>query len=120
MQPTHPHTRAQPHVAGTIDRHDATRSIYAYFGAERIVTSARYGRCRLVRKPIDLSRVVLAGGSLAFEQPPPGHNNPFFGREIERWSEFLGTPVLTDPAHHFGDRTGRRVLFSPRSRRAPM
>ncbi len=89
----------------TIDCCYSTRSIYAYFGAERIVALARKAGRRRVHKPIDLSRVVPASGSLAFEQRPSSHKRFFFGREIERWSEFLDIPVLTDPVHHFGDRS---------------
>jgi 2-hydroxychromene-2-carboxylate isomerase len=92
-------------MSATIDYYYSTRSIYAYFGAERIVALARQAGRRLVHKPIDLSRVVPASGSLAFDQRPSSHKHHFFGREIERWSEYLGIPVLTDPVHHFGDRT---------------
>ena len=92
-------------MSGTIDYYYSTRSIYAYFGAERIVALAHKAGRRLVHKPIDLSRVIPASGSLAFERRPPSHKSFFFGREIERWSEFLDIPALTDPVHHFGDRT---------------
>jgi len=92
-------------MAGSIDYYYSTRSIYAYFGAESIVGLARASGRRLVHKPINLGRVVPASGSLAFEQRPGSHKQYFFGREIERWSEYLGIPVVVDPVHHFGDRT---------------
>jgi 2-hydroxychromene-2-carboxylate isomerase len=92
-------------MSGSIDYYYSTRSIYAYFGAERIVALARAAGRTLVHKPVDLSRVVPASGSLAFEQRPVSHKRYFFGREIERWSETLGIPVIVDPVHHFGDRT---------------
>jgi 2-hydroxychromene-2-carboxylate isomerase len=89
----------------TIDYYYSTRSIYAYFGAQRIVDLARrFGR-RLIHRPVDLSRVVPAVGSLPFDQRSAAHKAYQFGREIERWSEYLGIPALVDPAHHFGDRT---------------
>ncbi len=91
-------------MPGTIDYYYSTRSIYAYFGAERIVTLARDAGRVLVHKPIDLSRVIPASGSLAFDQRPASHKNYFFGREIERWKEYLGIPVLVDPVHHVGNR----------------
>lgn len=91
-------------MPGTIDYYYSTRSIYAYFGAERIVALARSTGRVLVHKPIDLSRVIPASGSLAFDQRPAGHKNYFFGREIERWSEYLDIPVLVDPVHHVGNR----------------
>jgi 2-hydroxychromene-2-carboxylate isomerase len=89
----------------TIDYYYSTRSIYAHFGAQRIVDLARrFGR-RLVHRPVDLSRVVPAAGSLPFDQRSNAHKAYQFGREIERWSEYLGIPALVDPVHHFGDRT---------------
>jgi len=92
-------------MSGTIDYYYSTRSIYAYFGAERIVVLARSAGRVLMHKPIDLSRVVPASGSSAFGQRSVGNKNYFFGREIERWSEFLAIPALVDPVHHVGDRT---------------
>jgi 2-hydroxychromene-2-carboxylate isomerase len=89
----------------TIDYYYSTRSIYAYFGAQRIVDLARrFGR-RLIHRPIDLSRVVPAAGSLPFDKRSAAHKAYQFGREIERWSEYLCIPALVDPVHHFGDRT---------------
>lgn len=89
----------------TIDYYYSTRSIYAYFGAQRIVDLARrFGR-RLIHRPVDLSRVVPAAGSLPFDKRSAAHKAYQFGREIERWSEYLGIPALVDPVHHFGDRT---------------
>ena len=83
----------------------STRSIYAHFGAQRIVDLARrFGR-RLIHRPVDLSRVVPAAGSLPFDKRSTAHKAYQFGREIERWSEYLGIPALVDPVHHFGDRT---------------
>ncbi|MBX3500147.1 MAG: 2-hydroxychromene-2-carboxylate isomerase [Alphaproteobacteria bacterium] len=88
----------------TIDYYYSTRSIYAYLGAQRIVDLARrFGR-RLVHRPVDLSRVVPAAGSQPFDKRSAAHKAYQFGREIERWSEYLGIPALVDPVHHFGDR----------------
>lgn len=88
----------------SIDYFYSTRSIYAYFGAPRIIALARrFGR-RLVHKPVDLSRVIPASGSLPMAQRSRRHNDYFFGREIERWSEYLDMPALVDPLHHVGDR----------------
>jgi 2-hydroxychromene-2-carboxylate isomerase len=89
----------------TIAYYYSTRSIYAYFGAQRIVDLAhRFGR-RLIHCPVDLSRVVPAAGSMPFDKRSAAHKAYQFGREIERWSEYLGIPALVDPVHHFGDRT---------------
>lgn len=92
-------------MPGGIDYYFCTRSIYTHFGAERTVALARVAGRTLVRKPVNLGRVVPASGSLAFEQRPGSHQQYFFGREIERWSEYRGILVIVDPVHHFGDRS---------------
>lgn len=51
----------------TIECFYSTRSIYAYFGAERIVALAHRSGRRLVHRPIDLSRVVPAAGGVPFD-----------------------------------------------------
>jgi 2-hydroxychromene-2-carboxylate isomerase len=89
---------------GTIDYYYSVRSVYAYFGSTRMVALARrFGR-RLRHRPIDLSRVVPAAGSLAFAERSATLRDYQFGREIERWSEWLAMPVIVEPVHHYGDR----------------
>jgi 2-hydroxychromene-2-carboxylate isomerase len=91
-------------MAQVIDYYYSTRSIYAYFGAARIGALARrFGRV-LVHKPVDLSRVVPAAGSQPFSERSATQRRYQFGREIERWSEYLEIPALVDPSHHYGDR----------------
>ena len=87
-----------------IDYFYSTRSIYAYFGAQRIIALARRAGRPLNHKPIDLSRVIPASGSLPFAQRSQRHLEHFFGREIALWSEYLDIPALVDPVHHYGDR----------------
>lgn len=82
----------------------STRSIYAYFGAARIGVLARQAGRRLLHRPVDLSRVLAAGGAPAFDTRSQAHKRYFFGREIERWSEYLGIEARVDPVHHIGDR----------------
>ena len=68
-------------VMKTIEYFYSTRSIYAYFGSERVMTLAqRFGR-RLVHHPIDLSKVVPAAGSLPFAQRSAAHKAYQFGRK---------------------------------------
>ena len=72
---------------------------------QRINTLARQAGRRLRHKPVDLSRVMPAVGSPSFDVRSVAHKDYFFGREIERWSEYLGIEALVDPHHHVGDRT---------------
>jgi len=90
--------------APRIDCYYSVRSIYAYFGAGRAAALARrFGR-RLRHRPIDLSKVVPAAGSAPFAQRSPALRAYQFGREVERWSEWLDMPVIVEPSHHYGDR----------------
>jgi 2-hydroxychromene-2-carboxylate isomerase len=88
----------------TIEYYYSTRSVFAYLGAARIVALAgRFGR-RLIHRPIDLSRLLQGTGGVPFDRRSEAQRRYLFGREIERWGEFLGVPVLVDPTHHYGDR----------------
>jgi len=88
----------------TIDYFYSVRSVYAYFGSKRIAALARrFGRT-LQHRPVDLSRVVPAAGSLPFSQRSATLRAYQFGRELERWSEWLDLPVIIEPKHHYGDR----------------
>lgn len=88
----------------TIDYYYSVRSVYAYFGSPRVIAlAARFGR-RLRHRPIDLSQVVPAAGSLPFAQRSATLQAYQFGRELERWSEWLAMPVILEPVHHYGDR----------------
>jgi 2-hydroxychromene-2-carboxylate isomerase len=88
----------------TIEYFYSSRSVFAYLGAARIVALAhRFGR-RLVHRPIDLSRLLQGIGGVPFDRRNAAQRRYLFGREIERWGEYLGVPVLVDPKHHYGDR----------------
>ena len=55
----------------------------------------------LVHRPIPLSPVVEAQGSLPFRARTQAHVDYFFGREIERWAEWRNVPVMpARPTHH--------------------
>lgn len=99
------HLSSDSTMGTAIEYFYSTRSIYAHFGARRIVELARRFQRPLVHRPIDLSKVVPAAGSQPFDQRDQRLKAYHFGREIERWSEYLGIPALVDPAHHYGDRT---------------
>jgi 2-hydroxychromene-2-carboxylate isomerase len=109
MGSDHPQGRPEVELKGdpsmaTIDYFYSVRSVYAYFGSQRIAALAkRFGRT-LRHRPIDLSRVVPAVGGLPFSQRSPTLRAYQFGRELERWSEWLDLPVIIEPRHHYGDR----------------
>lgn len=88
----------------TIEYFYSTRSVYAYLGAARIVALARRCGRRLVHRPIDLARLLEGIGGVPFDRRNDAQRRYLFGREIERWGEYLAVPVLVDPRHHYGDR----------------
>ena len=98
--------------------------MYAYFGAPRIgALATRFGR-GLRHRPIDLSQVVPAAGSVPFADRSPTLRACQFGRELERWSEWLEMPVILEPFHYDGDRdlpfgSGSPGAVAPSSPPAP-
>jgi 2-hydroxychromene-2-carboxylate isomerase len=88
----------------TIDYFYSIRSVYAYFGAARIAALAKSAGRRLRHKPINLAVLIEGLGGVAFDKRPAVYKSYFFGREIERWAEYLGIPTLVEPGHHYGDR----------------
>lgn len=60
--------------------------------------------CRIVHRPIDLNRCVVAAGAPGFDNRTQAHYDYYFGREINRWSEYREAPVLGFiPTHHAND-----------------
>ena len=87
-----------------IDYYYSAHSAYAYLGAAALYDiCARHG-ATLVHKPIGLSPVVEAQGSLPFRDRTQAHVDYFFGREIERWAEYRDVPIVSfRPTHHDAD-----------------
>ncbi|WP_028605155.1 2-hydroxychromene-2-carboxylate isomerase [Ottowia thiooxydans] len=87
-----------------IDCYYSVRSVYAYFGAARIIELARRTGRKLRHFPIDLSQVVPAYGSTPFAERSARRRAHQFEVEVKRWSEWLKIPVIVHPVYHRGDR----------------
>jgi len=84
----------------------AAHSAYAYLGSAALLRIVRDGGHRLVHRPMDLTRVIAGAGSSPTRTRTPAFRAYFFGREIQRWSEQRGAPVMDGiPTHHFNDIT---------------
>jgi 2-hydroxychromene-2-carboxylate isomerase len=84
----------------------AAHSGFAYLGSARFMAIASAAERRIVHKPIDLGRVIAAAGATTFRQRSDRHRAYFFGREIQRWSQFRQAPVINGrPTHHDNDIT---------------
>lgn len=81
-------------------------SAFAYLGSAKIMQICADHGLTLVHRPIALSPVVEAQGSLPFRARTQAHVDYFFGREIERWAELRDVPVVSfRPTYHDADYT---------------
>lgn len=79
----------------------SAHSAFAYIGHARLLEIRDARGCRLVHRPIDLRPVVEAAGAVPFAARTKRHVDYYFGREIERWSQFRGVEILDRrPTHH--------------------
>lgn len=79
----------------------SAHSAFAYLGSAALTDICTRHRLTLVHRPIPLSPVVEAQGSLPFRARTQAHVDYFFGREIERWAELRDVPVMQSrPTHH--------------------
>ncbi len=82
----------------------SAHSAFAYLGSARLMALCKAHDLTLVHRPIPLSPVVEAQGSLPFRKRTQAHVDYFFGREIERWAEWRGVPVVPfRPTYHDAD-----------------
>ena len=85
----------------TIEYIYSAHSAFAYLGSSRLAQICAAQNVTLVHKPILLSPVVEGQGSLPFRARTQAHVDYFFGREIERWAEYRGVPVVNfRPTYH--------------------
>jgi 2-hydroxychromene-2-carboxylate isomerase len=84
----------------------SAHSAFAYLGSVRFMAIAKAAGRTIRHRPNDLRRVVPASGSTPFSQRSKGHYAYFFRREIDRWAEERGAPVMVGrPTYHDNDMT---------------
>jgi 2-hydroxychromene-2-carboxylate isomerase len=82
----------------------STHSAFAYLGSARFMRIAEAAGRRIVHRPGELGAVIQAARGHGFSAYTPGHRAYYFGREIERWSEYRGAPTIGyRPTHHDND-----------------
>ena len=88
----------------TIEYVYSAHSAFAYLGSSRLAELCDDHSVTLIHRPILLSPVVEAQGSLSFAARTQAHVDYFFGREIERWSEYRAVPIINfRPTFHDAD-----------------
>ena len=86
---------------GRIEYFYSAHSAYAYIGARRLAEICAAHGLVIEHRPIRLSPVVEAVSGLPFAGRSKHHVDYYFGREIERWADFRGVPVIGHrPTHH--------------------
>jgi 2-hydroxychromene-2-carboxylate isomerase len=89
---------------GVIEYFYAAHSAFAYLGSRSFMDIAKAAGRKIVHRPYDLRRVLPAIGSPDFRERSKPHYEYYFGREIQRWSEYRNAPVLGyTPTHHQND-----------------
>ncbi len=82
----------------------STHSAFAYLGSARLMEIAMAAGRRIVHRPVNLGPVMKAARGEGFSGFSDAHRAYFFGREIERWSEYRGVPAVGfRPTHHDND-----------------
>ncbi len=85
----------------TIEFFYAADSAYAYLGAYKLSQIAARHGAQIVHKPMELGPVMQAVGSTTFRERTPAHIAYFFRRELKRWAEWHGVPLMDGrPTHH--------------------
>ena len=86
---------------GEIEYFYAAHSAYAYLGAWALQDIADATGWRIRHRPFDFLPVMTAAGGQPFRASTPAHIGYFFGRELIRWAEWRGLPILRHrPTHH--------------------
>lgn len=88
----------------TIEYFYSAHSAFAYFGSSQLMAIANAANARIDHRPIDLLPVVAATGPGYIGALTQARRDYFFGREIERWSQWRGAPIARlRPTHHDND-----------------
>jgi len=84
----------------------SAHSAFAYLGSALFMEIAGRLERRIVHKPVDLRELVAVSGGVPFAKRSAAHYQYYFGREIERWSQWRNAPVMNrPPTYHHADMT---------------
>ena len=87
---------------GIIEYFYSAHSAYAYLGAWELARIARDSGWQVKHRPFDFNPVMAAAGGKSFKERTSTQNDYFFGREMVRWAEWRGLPMIRhSPTHHY-------------------
>ncbi len=72
----------------------SAHSAYAYLGAWELARIARDTGWQVVHRPVDLNPVIAATSGDAFGSRSAAHSDYFFGRDMFRWAQWRGLPMI--------------------------
>ena len=72
----------------------SAHSAYAYLGAWELDRIAREAGARVIHRPFDFTPVMVAAGGKRFAERSAAHIAYFFGRDMYRWAELRGLPMV--------------------------
>ena len=79
----------------------SAHSAYAYLGAWELARIAQESGWQVAYRPIDLNPVIAATSGDAFGSRSAAHSDYFFGRDMFRWAEWRGLPMIRHrPTYH--------------------
>ena len=79
----------------------SAHSAYAYLGAWELERITKETGWRVAHRPVDLNPVIAATSGDAFGSRSPAHSEYFFGRDMFRWAEWRGLPMIRHrPTYH--------------------
>lgn len=79
----------------------SAHSAYAYLGAPTLTQIAQDTGWQVVHRPFDFWPVLNATGIPGFKQRSTAHVEYFFGRELRRWAQWRGLPMIHHrPTYH--------------------
>lgn len=93
-------------IMADIEYYYSAHSVFAHLGSARLMQIAKASGRKIIHKPVDLNAVVAAVNPQGFRERSKAHRAYYFGREIERWSEYRDVYIRTAyPPSHYNDTT---------------
>jgi 2-hydroxychromene-2-carboxylate isomerase len=90
----------------------AAYSGYAYLGSRKFLEIVAQGSHTIKHKPFDLRVSMTEIGGQPLGDRTEDNLEYFFGRELERWSEFRDAPILKrSPTHHGNSITPSNTML---------
>ncbi len=74
-------------------------SPWAYLGGPKLQDIVRRHQVKLVLKPYDFQAIATVTGSVPLRTRPPARID-YHTLELERWSNYLGMPLVLKPKHY--------------------